>query len=59
MLSICQRHSEAMMRPKYTPINRYPMWVVVDSETNATVHGPTSRDVCQRFIDKTLLQKEK
>jgi hypothetical protein len=52
MLIICKRASESAMRPKYHQINRFPMWVVFNTETRVTVHGPTSRCVCQRFIDK-------
>jgi len=51
MLVICKRASEAAIRPKYYPINRCSMWVVIDTDINKTVHGPTSRNVCQRFID--------
>lgn len=52
MLVIGQRQSASSMRPKYHPRNRYPMWVVVDSETKDTVKGPTSRCVCQRYLDE-------
>lgn len=54
MLVICKRIS--IPRPKYHPVNRHPFWVVVDSTTKETVHGPTTRDACQRYLDKETNQ---
>lgn len=52
--TICINLGVARLRPKYYPRSLHPQWSVIDSRTGCRVCGPTTRNGCERHIDKLL-----